>query len=597
MEPMSPTAQEQTSGVVLPELEPRSPFFASAPTLNVPDAEFDAIRQARIRIVMGLGVFSLMLFLLVARLAEVSMFRMPTVFSPMQANSIQHRADLVDRNGELLAATLETYSLYADPRKVWDVEASTEALTSVLHGLDAEIVEERLSSKKSFVWIRRNLTPKERQTVFSLGLPELAFQIEPRRVYPRGKLGAHLLGFTDIDLNGTAGAERAFNTVLSEKDAKPKMLSLDMRAQFALSQALRAGMDKYTAKAAAGIVMNIKNGEILALSSMPDFDPNRAGSASASSLLNHASMSVYELGSTFKPITMALAFESGVVKRHEKLPVQNKLVVRTKSIQDDHPSKTALDIWDVLAKSSNRGSAMLALRAGRDRQQNLLQRLGLFSRVPIELKESAAPLLPREWQDITTATVSYGHGITVTPLALSAAIGSLLNGGYYIQPTIVKCQAGINSAMLGRQIVSRETSDFVVDMMRYVVTHGTGKNAAVLGYSVMGKTGTAEKLVDGQYDKTKLVTSFVAAFPYSDPTYLMYIMYDEPHAAADTHGRAGAGWNAARTAGQVIETIAPILGVDRTPELPIYKDELAAKHVFPSRNALNETGQIGGQYE
>ncbi|PHR60417.1 MAG: penicillin-binding protein [Robiginitomaculum sp.] len=555
------------SPIALPELSAQAEFLATAPSLDVADDEFSSIRQARARILMGVAIFSLVLFLLIVRLAEVSMFHEKTTYSPIVASSIKHRADIVDRNGALLATTLETFSLYADPRKVWDPVASTEAIIYALPKLDAAVVEERLTSGKSFVWISRNLTPTERQAVFALGLPELSFQIEPRRVYPRGKLAAHVLGFTDIDMNGTAGVERAFDEVLSKKGAGAKKLSLDMRVQFALDEELRKGMEKFQAHAASGIVLNIKNGEVLAMISLPDFDPNLPATASPQSRLNRASSSVYELGSTFKPITMALAKETGVVAEGEKLKVQNKLVIQAKSIKDDHPSKDALTIWDVLAKSSNRGSAMIALRAGADAQQDLLRKLGLFSRPPIELKESAAPLLPREWQDITTATVSYGHGISVTPLALASALGTLLNGGLYVQPTILKREGGINSEAIGRRAVSRETSKFIQDMMRYVVTDGTGRNAAVSGYELMGKTGTAEKLVNGEYAKKRLVTSFVAAFPHRDPTYLLFIVYDEPKAAYDTHGFATAGWNAARTAGAVVERIAPLLGVKRASHL------------------------------
>lgn len=552
--------------VALPELQHQTEFFGTAPSLNVQNDEFSSIRQARVRIFMVVGIFVLFLFLLIVRLADVSMFQTPKTFSAMVASDIKHRADIVDRNGELLATTLETYSLYADSRKVWDPVASTEAITSVLPDLDAAVVEERLTSGKQFVWIRRNLTPTERQTVFALGLPELSFQIEPRRVYPRGNLAAHVLGFTDIDMNGTAGAERAFDTVLSEEDAKPKRLSIDMHVQYILTEELRAGMEKFQANAASGVLLNVKNGEVLAMVSLPDFDPNQVATASPQSRLNRASSSVYELGSTFKPITMALAHETGVVKEGELIPVQNKLIIQRKSIKDDHPSPVALSIRDVLAKSSNRGSATIALRAGADAQQDLLRRLGLFARPPIELKESAAPLLPREWQDITTATVSYGHGLSVTPLALASALSTLLNGGLYVQPTIEKREGGIDREAIGRRAVSAQTSKFVQDLMRYVVTDGTGRNAAVKGYELMGKTGTAEKIVGGEYAKRRLVTSFVAAFPHRDPKYLLFVVYDEPKAAFDTHGYATAGWNAARTAGAVVERVAPLLGVKRSVE-------------------------------
>ncbi len=551
----------------LPELPDKHGFMASAPTLSVLDDEVKLVRQTRVRIIMGMLIFGLFFMVLVSRLAEISLLRTPKATPGMLANTVNSRADIVDRNGELLATSLMTYSLSADPRKVWDPVASTEAIISALPGLDPALVENRLSSNKSFVWIRRNLTPRERHAVFSLGLPELEFRVEPKRVYPRGRLASHVLGFTDIDQNGTAGVERVFNEQLFAENAPAKRLSLDIGVQFSVEDELRAGLKKFQADAASGIVMNIKTGEILAMASMPDFDPNRLGDTLPQNRLNRASMSLYELGSTFKPITMALAHETGVYKDEEKLNVQDKLVIQSKSITDDHPSAVALGDYDILAKSSNRGVALLALRAGAEAQQDLLGRLGLLSRVPIELHESASPLVAKEWQDITTATVSYGHGISVTPLALAAALATLLNGGMYVEPTIEKHRLG--KAVRAQRAVSPQTSKYIIHMMRYVVTDGTGRNAAVKGYEIMGKTGTAEKLINGKYVKNRLVTSFVAAFPYADPQYLVFIVYDEPKAYEGSWGYATAGWNAALTARAVVERIAPMLGVRKIVETSV----------------------------
>lgn len=547
--------------ITLPDTGNTSPLFSTAQILNVQDEDFQSIKRARVRIFIFVAIFALALFLIITRLAEVSLLRIPSALPGIPVNDIRHRADIVDRNGELLATSLETYSLYADARKVWEPVASTHAITTALPHLDAAIIEEKLSSEKAFVWISRNLTPRERQAVFALGLPELAFQIERKRVYPRGNLAAHVLGFTDIDLKGVAGAERAFEMDLSRSDIETVALSIDLRVQHALDAELRKGVEKFQADAASGVVLNIKTGELLGLISLPDFDPNISREASPQSRLNRASMSVYELGSTFKPITMALARETGVIREGEKLPVQNPLIMQNKLIRDDHPSPVPLGIRDILAESSNRGSAIIALRAGADAQKDLLRRIGLFDRVPFELAESAAPILPGEWQNITTATVSYGHGISVTPLALATAIASLLNDGVYVAPTLRPVEAGKQAP--GRQVVAKEVSDELTGMMRYVVTNGTGSNARVPGYRMIGKTGTADKLVGGEYAPNRVVTSFVGAFPHPDPEYLVYIVYDEPKPAEDTYGFATAGWNAARTVGAVVERIAPMLGVKR----------------------------------
>ncbi len=536
--------------------------LGSTRRLMVEDHEYGSVQSGRTRIVAGLLMFALVLFLLVARLAEVSILRDPVKRLGFAQNDMPIRADIVDRNGELLATTLETYTLYAEPDKVWDPVETSQALLAVLPDMDVDDVYERLTSTRALVYLRRNLTPRERQSVWSLGLPGLEFKIEPKRIYPRGTLASHVLGWTGVDMDGAAGAERAFDAELSMPDALPKKLSLDLRIQAALDDELRKGMEKFQAKAISGLVMDLQTGELLAMASMPDFDPNQYNTALPETRLNRATMSTYELGSTFKPITMAMALEHGI-DPELPMPVNEPFIMRRKSISDDHASKTPLAMFDVLAESSNKGSALYATQIGIDGHRDFLRKLGLFDRVPIELAESAAPQLPPEWQDLTTATVSYGHGIAVTPLALTTALASLLNGGDYIQPTLQYISLGQETPR--RRVISEDTAAMMEDMMRYVVTNGTGRNAAVKGYGVMGKTGTAEKPGVGGYQEKRLVTSFVAAFPHSDPKYIVFVVYDEPQGLNETYGYATAGWNAAPTAGAVIERMVSILGLPREP--------------------------------
>lgn len=529
--------------------------------VTVEDHEYAAITAGRTRIIIGVLIFGLVLFLLMARLAEVSVLRAPPEPYSIRSTDLTTRADILDRNDEILATTLDTYLLYGLPNKIWDPIETTQALCAALPDLDPAHIGRRLTSEKSKVYLKRNLTPRERQAVFSLGLPGLEFEIEPRRIYPRGKLASHALGWTNVDLVGAAGAERAFDDQLSAPGAPSKKLSIDMRIQHALDDELRAGMKRFQAKAVAGIVMDVTTGEILALSSKPDFDPNRFGTALPNDRLNRATMSTYELGSVFKPLTTAMALEAGIDPM-EKLPVHEPIIIRKKLIKDDHPLKQPTAMFDILAQSSNRGVTLYATRVGEVRQRDFLRKLGLFDRVPIELQESAAPQLPREWQDLTTATVSYGHGLSVTPLALAAASVPLFNGGHYIAPTLEYQSPGKSRPR--RRVMSEQTAQTMTDMMRYVVTNGTGRNAAVRGYGVMGKTGTAEKPggKDG-YQINNLVTSFISAFPYEDPKYLVLITYDEPQAAEGTWGYATAGWNAAPTAGAVISRMVSILGMQR----------------------------------
>lgn len=529
--------------------------------MTVADDEYAAVSEGRIRIRIGAFMFVFMMAIIVIRLAETSLFSDRAARSHLPQAITTTRADITDRNGEVLATTLQTYSLYAEPRKVWNAGETAEKLISVLPELNADEVLESLSSQRAFKWIARGLTPKERQAVFALGLPGLDFRREPKRVYPRGPLAAHILGYSDTDMIGLSGAEKAFNAELSSENAPPKALSIDMRAQHALADTLWADMTLFQANSAAGVVLDVTTGEIVAMVSLPDYDPNVPGAALPEYRYNHAAMSTYELGSVFKPITMALALETKTSTLTETFPVQKPFKVSIKYIRDDHKSKTPLAMPEILAQSSNRGTAMMALRAGAEAQKAFYKDLGLFDRVPYELGESAKPQVQPTWPELTVATTSYGHGISVTPLSLAVATAAILNGGTYIAPTILRRDAA--NPIKGRRVMSEDTAQDVTDLMRYVVTNGTGRNARAEGYGVMGKTGTADKPSVGGYDERRLVTSFISGFPYNDPRYVVMITYDEPKALPTDWGYATAGWNAAKTTKKVITRIGPILGVER----------------------------------
>ena len=531
----------------------------NARRVRVADDEYASVQEGRIRIRIGVAIFMFALLLGILRLAEISLLSPKKVLGLGAGTAPVFRADIVDRNGELMATTLSTYALYARPRYIWNPDETARLLVRQFPSLDYETVKSRVTRKADQVLIKRGLTPRDKQTVFHMGLPGLMFEDEPQRVNPRGNLAAHVIGFADVDMIGLAGAEKAFNAMLSDPNAPDVALSIDMRVQSALTDELSKGLAHFKAKTNAGIVLNIKTGEILAMASLPDFDPNTPNTSSPQNLYNHASMSTYELGSVFKPITMAMALEANVTDLKETFPVHKPLKVRDKYIRDDHPSQVPLAMPEIMAESSNRGTAMMAMRVGGDGQQAFLKKLGLMDRVGVELHESARPQVQSEWQDITTVTVSYGHGMSVTPLALSVAVGALLNGGEYVTPTILK-RDSVNTAKR-RRVISPETSQTVRDLMRYVATNGTGRNARVKGYDIMGKTGTADKPSGNGYDERRLVSSFVSAFPYHDPTYLVFITYDEPQAVKGTYGYATAGWNATPTAGRVIERIGPMLGV------------------------------------
>lgn len=542
-------------------------------TMQVADDESAAVLEGRIRIRIGVVAYLFVIGLVIVRLAEISLFTPENEFTSMPEVVNTYRADITDRRGELLATTLKTYSLFAEPRRVWNSRETAQSLAAIRPELDVVDLEEKLSRDLAFVWVERGLTPKEKQQIFELGLPGLKFRTESKRVYPRGELAAHMVGFTDVDLQGVAGVEMALNDRLTQDRSPPVALSLDMRVQYAVTEELAAGIEQFDALAGASVVLDMKSGEILSMASLPHFDPNVPGATSPESRYNHASMSTYDLGSVFKPLTMAMALQDKVADQEELFPVQKPYKVLSKWIRDDHPSDVPLTMPEILSESSNRGTAMIAQRIGAERQQFHLRKLGLLDRVPIELAESAHPQIQDNWGEMATVTIAYGHGLSVTPLALATAIGATLNDGVYVTPTVMQRSAAHPEQT--RRVFSSEVSDDLRDMMRKVVTEGTGRKANIPGFGVMGKTGTAEKPSRGGYDRDSLVTSFVAAFPHSDPRYVLIVTLDEPQAAEGTYGYATAGWNAAPTAGKIVERIGPMLpGARDVPKMASIHQEV-----------------------
>ncbi|MGB3454962.1 MAG: penicillin-binding protein 2 [Litorimonas sp.] len=531
--------------------------FSRTRSVALADIDHVSVSEGRIRIRISLIVFLAMMGLVVARLAEVALLSPAAHLRAAPQEIVHHRADITDRNGMLLATTLSSYSLYAEPSRIWNPQATAEGLARIRPGLDAQRVADQLASERAFVWIDRGLSPKERQAVFELGNPGLGFRREPKRAYPNAPLAAHMLGWTDIDMAGAAGVERAFDDRLTTDAAPALTLAMDGRVQFAVAEELQRSVEHFGAQSAASVVLDLRSGEILAMVSVPDFNSNDYGAATPEARFNHAAMSTYDLGSVFKPLTVAMALEDGLTQRDEMFDVHKPYKVLNKFIRDDHPASEPLNLDFVLAESSNRGTAMLAQRIGKAQMQHYLRSLGLMDRVPYELSESARPQIQRHWGEMATVTVSYGHGISVTPLALTAAIGALLNDGLYVAPTVVMRDVTRPPEM--HRVFSSAVSRDLADMMRLTVTDGTGGKADVPGFGVMGKTGTAEKPMRGGYDTDRLVTSFVAAFPHSSPRYAMIVTLDEPKGLPETHGYATAGWNAAPTAGAIIERIGPML--------------------------------------
>lgn len=469
------------------------------------------------------------------------------------------RADIVDRNGDLLATSVTVYSVFADPRAIGDAQLIANELATVLPDLDVETITARLSNnERAFAWIERGVTPRQRQAVFALGLEGIGFREETRRAYPRGTLAGHVLGYAGADGQGLGGIEYALDDRLT-RDQTPLALSIDANIQFSLEAELAAAIGEYDAEAGAGIVMAANSGEVLGMASWPPLDPHKATDLNPEdpALLDRSSGAVYELGSIFKPLTVAGALDAGAIRPSDKFDVRDPITIRGRQINDDHPIVGRPTAFEIIADSSNIGTVKIAWQLGARRQQEFFSSLGLFSRSSIELTGSASPLLPETFDDLYSATASYGHGIAVSPIAFAGAFASLANAGETVSPTLLLEPQRKRSP---KRVMAAPTANLVIRMLRQAVVDGTGESAEVGGYRVAGKTGTAEKPIPGGYSEDENICSFAAIFPADSPEYVVLIVLDSPKAGKD-RGRTAA-WNAAPTAGRVIERIAPILGVE-----------------------------------
>tara|TARA_B100000674_G_C37974234_1_gene978520 strand:- start:824 stop:2542 length:1719 start_codon:yes stop_codon:yes gene_type:complete len=540
------------------------------PELGPDQRERLALETARNRIFITGAMFIIGFCWITYGLVDASVLRQgnePAVASGTDTRELKtERADIVDRNGMLLATDLPTNSLYADARVVKDPVESADLLLTVLPDLDRDTLIRHLSSRKAFVWLRRNLTPEQQYEVNSLGIPGLNFQREERRVYPHGRLLSHALGFTDIDNNGIAGAEREFDNELRINNG-PLQLSLDTRVQYALEEEVETAMETYSAVGAAGLVMDVYTGEVIAMTSLPNFDPHRPGQAPADARFNRSTLGVYEMGSVFKLFNTAIALETGTSTLNSVYDATEPLAIGGFRIRDYHAENRWLTLPEILVHSSNIGSARMAMAFGGENQRKYLKKLGMLDKPQIELPEVGGPLVPNPWREINTMTISFGHGLAVTPLQVVSGISTIVNGGIRRPATILK-QDG---APAGERVFSQKTSEQLRRLMRLVVTEGSGKKAEVAGYFLGGKTGTSEKLVNGRYVKNARMSTFVAAFPMQDPKYVVLVTLDEPKGTKETYGFATAGWVSAPAVGKVVTRIAPLLGIEpanaKAPEI------------------------------
>ena len=485
------------------------------------------------------------------------------------------RPTIVDRNGHMLATDIQTASLFADARRVIDVDEAIELLTPVLPGLGVEDLRRKLSSGRRFVWIKRELTPRQQSAIHNLGIPAFGFRTETRRVYPTGRTAAHVLGHVNVDNQGIAGIEKFIDLQRREQAGSgessmakkiggtsggPVELSIDLRVQHAVRDELLKAMEEHRAIGAAGIVLDVRTGEVIAMTSLPDYDPNAPAGALEQKRMNRVTAGVYELGSTFKALTIAMALDAGTATMESRFDARAPIRVGRFRIGDFRGKNRVLSLPEVLIYSSNIGTARMALQVGVEGHRAFLERLHMFERLQTELPESALPLWPRDWKPVNSMTIAFGHGLSVTPLHLAAAGAALVNGGDFIAPTLLK-RDGIGARAVAEPVIGPETSASLRALLKMNVERGTATRAKVEGYAIGGKTGTAEKTVNGRYSKNARLTSFLGTFPVDRPRYMLLVVLDEPKPSEKTHGYATSGWNAAPAAGRIIRRIAPMLGI------------------------------------
>ena len=529
-------------------------------------------QQAKTRVGLLILTFVGVYALVGGRLVQYGMRSPETVSSIMPADSLMaSRPDLLDRNGEILATDIRTVSLFAEPHKIVDPDEAVEKLATVLTDLDVKGTYKRLSMKNShFQWLRRQLTPKQQSQILALGIPGIGFRPEKRRFYPGGPTAAHVIGFVNIDNRGVAGMERFMDNqglkdltalgMTSDAPLEPLRLSIDLRVQSALHDVLVNAMAKYESLGAGAVVLNVHTGEILAMASMPDFDPNNPAEGKEEGWLNRVSNGTFEMGSTFKSFTVAMGLDSGKVHLNDSFDARFPIRIGGFTIKDFHGKGRVLTVPEIFQYSSNIGTAKIADTVGTENHKEFLNRLGLTRKLQTELPEVAMPSQPREWKKINSITISFGHGVSTTPLQTAVAGAALVNGGKLIEPTFLT-RSVEEADQVATQVIKPSTSKDMRFLFEWNGVNGSGRNARVPGFNVGGKTGTADKVVNGRYVHDKNFNAFLAAFPMENPQYVVLTFIDEPKTDKG-NGAALAGTSAAPMAGEIIRRSAPVLGVE-----------------------------------
>ena len=469
----------------------------------------------------------------------------------------RERAEIIDRNGVIIATNLHTESVYANPKEMIELEESVKKLSKALNVDEATTLKD-IKNGKDFVWVKRNVTPQEQMAVNELGLPGINYAEDIARVYPQGPLLSHVLGYVNVDNQGLAGLEREFDDLLSWGAQEPLQVSLDVNLQQIMHEELVAAIKNYHGLGGSAMMVDVTNGEVLVLISYPDFDPNSANTATKDEKFNRVTLGTYELGSVFKGFTASTGLDLGKVTPNTMFDATHNLQIGKATIHDYHAKKRMLSLTEVLEYSSNVGTARLGLLIGTENLRDYLQKFGMFDMATLEIPEKGHPQVPKHWSDIVTATVSFGHGLAVSIVHLLHGYQAIVNGGFLHPLTLIKKKPG--DVIESTQILKTHTSEQMRELLRDIVLNGTGKNADVPGYMVGGKTGTAEKSEHGRYIGEKVMSSFIAAFPINNPKYLVYALVDEPQ-EIKPGVRPTAGIVAAPIIKNFISRAAPLLGM------------------------------------
>ena len=504
------------------------------------------------------------------------------------------RPDILDRNGEVLATDIKVMSVFAEPRRIIDKDEAVELLTAVLPDVDAKELRERIGSRKGFVWVKRAVTPKQQQEVYRLGLPGVGFLPENKRVYPNGPIAAHVLGFANLDGAGISGLEKYIDGQgladlhgagfkLTADDLKPIVTSLDLRASYAVRDELDKGVQKFKAKAGAAAILDVNTGEVIAMASLPDYDPNTPADALDPNHINRLSVGVYEMGSTFKAISIAMALEANKVNLRSSVDARDSLRYGRFTIHDFHAQHRMLSVPEVFTYSSNIGTARMALMVGVEGHKAFLRKMGQLTRLRTELPESAEPLIPKNWSELNTMTIAFGQGLNVAPLQALMAVGALVNGGIMVNPTFLK-RSEEDAKKDAPRVVRPEVSESMRYLMRLNAEIGSAKMADIKGYFIGGKTGTADKIVHGHYAKDRVFTTFMAILPADKPKYLFLTLMDEPQGLPETAGYRTAAWNSGSVTGKIIERVGPMLNIAPRLDLPTLPFPLLAKMGYGMAN-------------